>query len=67
MHEHLQQLWLHAATATAVPLHVAQGTSRFVRDSVDSVVGMTVVTADESGSARVRKYTAQDPDWDAVR
>ena len=44
-----------------------RATSRFVRDSVDSVVGMTVVTADESGSARVRKYTAQDPDWDAVR
>ncbi len=46
---------------------VAQGTGRLVRDSADSVVAMTVVTADASGAARVREYTAKDPDWDAVR
>ena len=58
---------MHAATVTAAPLHVVQGTGRLVRDSADSVVAMTVVTADESGGAGVREYSAQDPDWDAVR
>ena len=58
---------MHAATGTAALLHVVQGTGRLVRDSADSVAAMTVVTADESGAARVREYSAQDPDWDAVR